>query len=306
MVAADGAARKAVMSTQPDPITIAAPDPETPDLAAILVATIGAAVERQLAAHARRTTELVDQREAALRADITAGDAAAADGLAQIRDEITHSVTAQLNAAIQSIHDQFEAGLARIEGRLAEQVTMLAGRIDTTEHGITDRMLAMEERVNEQNGTKIAQLEATIGRIGSGFDEAIVALSQRMLDLDNRLLAVDDRFSFVQTQLDQVGPIAVEAVKEQLSAAVGEAMLVRIEIDRLAASVDEKLDKSVVRMAEIEAKLADTMDVEAAVQLDRLEDLERALAELDPDTIVRKPAPERRPLGDGDGVGTSW
>lgn len=294
------------MSPQSDPITIAAPASETPDLAAILVATIGAAVERQLAAHARRTTELIDQREAAVRADLATGDAATTEALAQIRDDLTHAVTAQLNAAIQSIHDQFEAGLARVEGRLAEQVTMLAGRIDTTEHGITDRMLAMEDRVNEQNGTKIAQLEATIGRIGSGFDEAIVALSQRMIDLDNRLLAVDDRFSFVQTQLDQVGPIAVEAVKEQLSAAVGEAMLVRIEIDRLAATVDEKLDKAVVRMAEIEAKLADTMDVEAAVQLDRLEDLERALAELDPDTIVRKPAPERPPLGDADGVGTSW
>ena len=33
-------------------------------------------------------------------------------------------------------------------------------------------------------------------------------------------------------------------MKDQLSAAVGEAMLVRIEIDRLASTTDEKLDKA--------------------------------------------------------------
>ena len=41
-------------------------------------------------------------------------------------------------------------------------------------------------------------------------------------------------------------------------------------------------------MAEIEAQLADEMDVSAAVQLERLEELERAMIELDPDQFVRK------------------
>ena len=68
-------------------------------------------------------------------------------------------------------------------------------------------------------------------------------------------------------------------------------MLVRIELDRLAGTTDEKLDRTNLRMAEIEALLSDEMDVSAAVQLERLEEIERALAELDPDTFVRHTDP---------------
>ena len=76
-----------------------------------------------------------------------------------------------------------------------------------------------------------------------------------------------------------------------MSAAVGEAMLVRIEMDRVKDTLEEKFDKSALRMAEIEALLADEMDVSAAVQLERLEELERAIAELNPDQFVRKTDP---------------
>ena len=68
-------------------------------------------------------------------------------------------------------------------------------------------------------------------------------------------------------------------------------MLVRIELDRLAGTTDEKLDRTNLRMAEIEALLSDEMDVSAAVHLERLEEIERALAELDPDTFVRHTDP---------------
>ena len=81
---------------------------------------------------------------------------------------------------------------------------------------------------------------------------------------------------------------AINAVKEQLSSAVGEAMLVRIEVDRFIAAQEEKFDATAVRMSEIEAQLADTMDVSEAVQLERLEEIERALLELDPNQFVRK------------------
>ena len=148
-------------------------------------------------------------------------------------------------------------------------------------------MLAMEDRVNEDNGTKIANLEATVGRIGSGFDDAIGALSQRMLDLENRLYAVDDALAAIDQKMANMGDDGIAALKEQMSAAVGEAMLVRIELDRFTANTDEKIDRSNLRMAEIEAKLSDTMDVTAVVQLERLEEIERALVELDPAQFVR-------------------
>jgi hypothetical protein len=189
---------------------------------------------------------------------------------------------------------------------------MLVQRIDFTEHKVTDRMLAMEDRINEQNGTKIAHLEATIGRIGAGFDDAIGALSQRMLELENRLYETNDIIGTLTERVDKVDENALNEVKEQLSAAVGEAMLVRIELDRVTAATDEKIDKATIRMAEIEALLTDEMDVSASVQLERLEEIERALVELNPDQFVRRTdptiggasTPGSTPLTSGAAMGT--
>ena len=94
--------------------------------------------------------------------------------------------------------------------------------------------------------------------------------------------------------------------KEQEMAAVGEAMLVRIELDRFTANTDEKIDRSNLRMAEIEAKLSDTMDVTAVVQLERLEEIERALVELDPAQFVRADGgPGTAPAGLTPGAATT-
>lgn len=184
-----------------------------------------------------------------------------------------------------------EAFGPEISRQLAEQATALASRVDFTENKITDRMLAMEDRVVEQNGTKIAGLEATIGRIGSGFDEAIAALSQRIIELENSLSQVILHTNVLTEQISQVDSKAIEGIREQLSAAVGEAMLVRIEIDRVAATTDERLDRAGLRMAEIESLLSDEMDVSASVQLERLDELERAISALDPNQFVRKTDP---------------
>lgn len=196
---------------------------------------------------------------------------------------IAGAVEQQLQQYAQSVQERFTT----LQKQVVEQTAMLAQRIDFTEHKVTDRMLAMEDRINEDAGTKLANLEATVGRIGSGFDEAIGALSQRMLDLENRLFAVDDTIAALSDQMANMGDDGIAALKEQMSAAVGEAMLVRIELDRFTAATDEKVDRSNLRMAEIEAKLSDSMDVTTAVQLERLEEIERALVELDPAQFVR-------------------
>ncbi len=184
-----------------------------------------------------------------------------------------------------------EAFGPEIQRQITEQSAAFTQRVDFVDHKITDRMLAMEDRVVEQNGTKIAGLEATIGRIGSGFDEAIAALSQRMLELENSLSQVILHTNVLTEQISQVDAKAIEGIREQLSAAVGEAMLVRIEIDRVSATTDERLDRAGLRMAEIESLLGDEMDVNASVQLERLDELERAISALDPNQFVRKVDP---------------
>jgi hypothetical protein len=60
-------------------------------------------------------------------------------------------------------------------------------------------------------------------------------------------------------------------------------------MERLEKSVAERTDGLVVRMTDVETQLQDaTMDVSTAVQLDRLEEIERSLLELDPSQFVRK------------------
>ena len=58
---------------------------------------------------------------------------------------------------------------------------------------MVDRAMAMEDRINDHNGVKIANLEATIGRVGSGFDDAMGALSKRFVDLEAQLIEAGER-----------------------------------------------------------------------------------------------------------------
>jgi hypothetical protein len=186
------------------------------------------------------------------------------------------------------VRTTLEAVGPEVQRQLTEHAQLLGQRLDFTEHKVTDRMLAMEERVNEQNGTKIAKLEATVGRIGAGFDDAMVALSQRMLELENRLHEAFLQVNILNEKVSTVDEEAINKVKDQLSSAVGEVMLVRIELDRVVANTDEKVDKAALRMAEIEALLTDQLDVSTAVQLERLDELERAMAVLDPNEVLRR------------------
>jgi hypothetical protein len=186
---------------------------------------------------------------------------------------------------VRGLVDQTGADVAR---QLAEHGQILSLRVDAIDMKMVDRALAMEERINEHNGVKLANLEATLGRVGSGFDDAMGALSKRIVDLEAQLLEAGDRMDGLAKDISKVDEEAINSVKEQLSSAVGEAMLVRIEVDRFVAAQEEKFDATALRMAEIESQLADTMDVSEAVQLERLEEIERALLELNPNQFVRK------------------
>ncbi len=253
---------------------------------------------QSIGAHARidelhKATRRFDEQAAALVQHVNDTTLA----LTQRMDEGNQALATAVEERLGFVRTTLESVGPEVQRQLAEQTTVLTQRVEFTEHKVTDRMLAMEERVNEQNGTKIAQLEVTMGRIGSGFDDAIGALSQRMLDLENRLYETSDQINALTEKVDTVDGEAMGAMKEQLSAAIGEAMLVRIEVDRVVASTDEKIGRNTLRMAEIEGMLADEMDVGAMVQLERLEELERAITALDPDQFVRKTDPH---AGSGD------
>lgn len=244
--------------------------------------------QQSAAAHARiddlqKASHRFDQQSSALVQHVNDTTVA----LSQRMDEGNRTLALAVEERLGMVRTSLESIVPEVQRQIGEHTAMVSQRVDFVDNKVTDRMLAMEERINETTGTKMAQIEAAMGRIGSGFDDAIGALSQRMLELENRLYEHNDRLVALTEQVGKIDEQALETVKEQLSSAVGEAMLVRIELDRLAAETDEKLDKSTLRMAEIEAQLSDTMDVSAVVQLERLEELERAIIELNPSQFVR-------------------
>lgn len=225
-----------------------------------------------------------DEQAAAIVSHINETVAALSRRMDEGDQYVTRAVDQRL-ADVRGLVDDAGADVAR---QLAAHGQILSQRVDSIDMKMVDRALAMEERINEHNGQKIANLEATIGRVGAGFDDAMGALSKRIVDLEAKLIEADDRMNHLAADVAKVDEEAINQVKEQLSSAVGEAMLVRIEVDRFIAAQEERFDKTSVRMSEIEAQLADTMDVSEAVQLERLEEIERALIELDPNQFVRK------------------
>ena len=171
----------------------------------------------------------------------------------------------------------------------AEKLSIIARKVDDNDQRAVDRMLSMEERINDQTGTRFADIDANIGRVSRGVDEAIGAMSHRLAELDSAHLGLIERIEQLAIDVSKVDEEALNRLSEQMSSAVGESMLVRIEMERLGVSTSEQIDKVNVRIGELATIVADTtMDVSTAVQLERLEEIERALIELDPDQFVRK------------------
>ena len=149
--------------------------------------------------------------------------------------------------------------------------------------------------MKEDAGQKIAEIDAHVGRLGAGVEETMIVLNDRISAIDTRFVATDRRVDELAESMQGIDATSIDELKDKMSTAVGEAMLVRIEMERMEKTVAERTDGLAIRMTEVETQVQDaTMDVSTAVQLDRLEEIERALTELDPDQFVRKDA---RPAG---------
>lgn len=207
-------------------------------------------------------------------------------GLAVRMDEGDLRVAHAVQERLKGFEVELGTTLEDLAGQVNEHANTLLAKLDSSEDRATDRMLELEARIKEEQGTKIANVEATLGRVGSGFDDAMIAVNQRVLDLENKLYEFEERIGEIAERVAKVDENALDEVRAEMSNAVGEAMLVRIELDRLAADTSGRMDKQIVRMSEIEGLLTDTMDVSTAVQLERLDELERQMQMIDPGKVI--------------------
>jgi chaperonin cofactor prefoldin len=201
----------------------------------------------------------LDQRTAAL--------VGWADGL----DNRLSEVAARQEQALGRLADA-EARLERLSGH----VVALVERGERHEAAVDERLTTLGLRAD------------SLRRGEEALTAQVASLAADLSDSDRARAGLAEGLTALAAQVEGVSAEHIRNIDEQLTATVGEATIARIELERLGQRVGERFDTLQVRVGELEAQMAEQMDVGVAVQLERLDELERAVIELDPETLLRK------------------
>jgi len=204
-------------------------------------------------------------------------------------DEVAGQVAEQLDGRLASLSVRMDEVSAQAARQQAEVSNVVGARVDQAEDRISDRIITAEARINETVGQRVADIDAYVGRVSAGLDDAVAMLSDRIAGTDARFADVNQAIDAMAARLDSLDVDAIDEMKDRVNGLAGEVELVRIEVERFQKSMGESLDKTVSRIVELETQMQEQhMDVDTAVQLERLEEVERALLALDPDQFVRR------------------
>ncbi len=204
-------------------------------------------------------------------------------------DEVSDQVAEQLDGRLASLSMRMDDVSAQAARQQAEISNVVGARVDQAEDRINDRIITAEARINETLGQRIADIDAYVGRVSSGLDDAVATISDRIAGAEARFDDVNATIDAVAARVDSVDIDAIDEMKDRVASAAGEVELVRIEVERFQKSMGESLDKTIGRIVDLETQVQEQhLDVETAVQLERLEEVERALIALDPVQFVRR------------------
>ncbi len=221
-----------------------------------------------------------DEQAARMVAYFTSSTEATETKLDSVTNELRTDVIGRVEAIVQRVEEN-ESLVRKSQSDISQSTS---ARLAESEDRLNQRLLATETRMKEENGQRIANIDAHVGKVTAGLDDTIAVLNDRLAAQDQRFDELSAELATVEEATKGFDSEAIDELKEKMSTAIGEAMLVRIEMERLEKTVSERTDVIAVRVTEVESQLADaTMDVNTAVQLDRLEELERAVIELDPE-----------------------
>jgi hypothetical protein len=199
-------------------------------------------------------------------------------------DDHAAALVQHVNTSTTMLLARIDDGDERISAELGEQLGESSGSVASR----LDALDAVSASLAAWTTERDAALADEIAAVRDRSADAVLSATARTSELEERLRSTSLDLATLAAKMVGIDQDAIEDLKGQMSAAIGEAMLVRIELDRVHSSLDERLDKNTVRLSEIEALLADEMDVGAAVQLERLDELERAIVLLDPEQFVRR------------------
>lgn len=204
-------------------------------------------------------------------------------------DEVSTQVADELEGRLASLSQRLDEVSAQAARQQAEVANAVGARVDQAEERINDRIITAEARVSETLGQRVADIDAYVGRVSVGLDESVATLSDRIAETDARFGDVNRSIEAMGVRLDSVDVDAIDELKDRVTSAAGEVELVRIEVERFQKSMGDAMDSTVGRIVQLEVQLQEHhMDVDTAVQLERLEEVERALLLLDPAQFVRR------------------
>ena len=204
-------------------------------------------------------------------------------------EEIEGRMAGQLDE-LKRLVDENDSVVRKFQTEVQQSVTQ---KLNDAEDRLNNRVLASENRIKDENGQKIAEIDLHVSRVSTNLDDSLAAISDRIAGVDDQFVELGRKVDQVEEVVKGVDQEALDELRDRMESAAGEAMLVRIEMERLEQGVNERTDSLAVRMTDLEGQLHDqTMDVSTAVQLERLDELERAVAEIDPTQFVRKDGPD--------------
>jgi chromosome segregation ATPase len=215
-------------------------------------------------------------------------------------NDITRATEVRMNEVSERIAGDMDVRLSGLGSRIDEisaqsarqqsEISNIVGtRIDQAEDRINDRLLATEARMNEDIGQRVADIDAYVGRVSAGLDDSVVMLSDRIAAVDRKFEEVDRSFDDINARLAAVDIDAIDDMKDKVASALGSAEILRIEMERFQKTIGETIDKTSMRLVELETAIQDqALDVDTAIQLERLEEVERAIIALDPAQFVRR------------------
>ncbi len=204
-------------------------------------------------------------------------------------DEVSAQVAAEIDGRLAVLATRLDEVSAQAARQQSEVANVVGSRVEQAEARINERILTAEARINETLGQRIADTDAYVGRVSAGLDEAVTTLNDRIAGNESRFADVDVALAAMTAKFASIDVDAIDEMKDRMTGVAGQVELIRIESERFQESMGESLDKTNLRVVELETQMQEQhLDVETAVQLERLEEVERALIALDPSQFVRK------------------
>lgn len=202
--------------------------------------------------------------------------------LAQVA-ELSQQV-AQLVAAIP----EADRRIAGLERHTASQLALFQARVDD----LAERFPAVEGAVEvvTRHTDSIAELRNTMDQFRAALDHEVSGVHQRLDEVNAmraEVAALQERSASFATEFTELSG-RLDTTDERTNEIADAASTLTADFLRLQAETDRRSSAAEARVLDLEDAIGGEVGVERNLLLDRIEEMERGLYELNPDSFARR------------------